>query len=327
VQAACKAQGLARKPDNEVSRYRWIKRLPNGSYRMTVHIDTIELPKEFQGRWPLERLPFRALTWDLADGFDYGTGLVEDYAGDFAGLSMLSRAQIEGAILASQFRWLVNPGGFTQPQDLENSANGAALPGMKDDVQLVASGKSADLQIVMQMAGEYINRIGRGFLLGSAVTRDAERVTAQEIRMQATELETSLGGAYSRLAVDFQVPMAHWLLAQLDMDIIGSDIEASIVTGLHALSRGGDLDNLQLFLSDVASLGNARPEVLGVLKMHNIFAAFATARRIDASQFVKSEEELAQEQQAAQEAQLEAQATQSGIEGAQQVAVNQATQG
>jgi hypothetical protein len=61
--------------------------------------------------------------------------------------------------------------------------------------------------------------------------------------------------------------------------------------------------------------------------MHNIFAAFATARRIDASQFVKSEEELAQEQQAAQEAQLEAQATQSGIEGAQQVAVNQATQG
>lgn len=327
VREACHAQGLFRKEDDTIARYRWIKRLPNGDYRMTVHIENVELPKKFQGKWPLARLPFRPLTWDLADGQDYGTGLVEDYSGDFAGLSMMSRAQVEGAILASQFRWLVNPGGMTQPQDLERSANGAALPGQNGDVTLVQSGKSADLQIIMQMAGEYINRIGRGFLLSSAVTRDAERVTAEEIRMQANELETSLGGAYSRLAVDFQIPMAHWLLEMLDMDIIGTDIQASIVTGLDALSRGGDLENLQMFLQDVAALGNVRPEVLGVLKVHTLFAAFATARRIDASLYVKSQEELQAEAQAAQQQQMAQQGAEAGIEVAKNAAEAEVTQG
>ncbi|WP_265102931.1 portal protein, partial [Acinetobacter baumannii] len=80
------------------------------------------------------------------------------------------------------------------------------------------------MQYIDTVATKYVNRIGKGFLLSSSIVRDAERVTAEEIRMQANELETSLGGVYSRLAVDFQKPMAYWLTKRAGVKLAGKDI-------------------------------------------------------------------------------------------------------
>jgi len=327
VREECERQGMRVNPDTEVQHYRWIKRLANGDYQMTQHVDKIQLSKKFNGKWSEKKMPFRVLTWDLGDDANYGTGLVEDYKGDFAGLSMLSTARIQAAILSSEFRWLVNPAGATKPEDFRDSENGAAIPGNVNDVHLVQSGKSADLAIVQAVAGDYINRIGRGFLLGSAITRDAERVTAEEIRMQAQELETSLGGAYSRLAIDFQMPMAYWLMAIIKMNIEGTDVEPSIVTGMDALSRGGDLDNMKMFLADCATLASINPIVLARMKIDAIIAGFATGRRIDPGKFVKTEQEVQQEQQQQAAAQQQQMAAQAGANAGEQIAVNRATQG
>jgi hypothetical protein len=206
---------------------------------------------------------------------------------------------------------------MTKPEDFRDSENGAAIPGVQGDVSLVQSGKAADLAVILNVNAEYINRIARGFLMGSAMTRDAERVTAEEIRMQASELETSLGGAYSRLAVDFQIPMAYWLMKKVDMSIDGTDVEPSIVTGLDALSRGGDLENLKLFLGDVAGLGTLPPQVLAVLKVEPLLAAFATARRIKSSDFVKGQEEQQADADAQQQREQEQMAAQAGANVAQ----------
>lgn len=321
IRQECNAQGLRKQDDNAVAHYRWYKWQTDGRYAMEQHVENVRLSKKFDAKYPEDRLPVRPMTWDLGDGFDYGTGLVEDYRGDFAGLSMLSRAQIEGAILASEFRWLVNPAGMTKPEDMMNTANGAAIPGVQGDISLVQSGKSADLQTMQQVNADYINRIGRGFLMGSAVTRQAERVTAEEIRLQAQELETSLGGAYSRLAVDFQIPMANWLLAGINFEIRGSDIEASIVTGLDALSRGGDLEDLQLFVKDVVSLGTLPPEVLRKLKIDAIVSGFAAGRRLKAADYVLTAAEQAAEDQKLQQQTLQQQAGQAGVEVAANAAM------
>lgn len=306
--------------DREVCLYRWIKRLATGEYEMTQWVDEHQLPSQFNGRWPEADLPYRVLTWDLSDDAHYGTGLVEDYQGDFAGLSMLSKAQIMGAILSSEFRWLVNPAGMTRPEDFRDSENGAAIPGQDGDVTIIQSDKSGDLQVVIAVGQEYITRIGRGFLLGSAVTRDAERVTAEEIRMQATELETSLGGAYSRLAVDFQIPMAYWLMDRIGLSHGEKRIQPSIVTGLDALSRTGDLEDLKLWLNDMAGLQSLPEPLLAVLQLDQIAGAFAAARRIKSAQFMKSPEQLAAEQQRAMEQQVQMAAQQQGVETAGEVA-------
>lgn len=310
-------------PDHNVTLYRWIKRNAVGDYELEQWVDTYKLPKEFSGKWPEDKLPYRVLTWDLSDDAHYGTGLVEDYKGDFAGLSMLSKAQVMGAILSSEFRWLVNPAGMTKPEDLENSENGAALPGGKDDVVLVQSGKSQDLQVTLNMAAEYVNRIGRGFLLGSAMVRDAERVTAEEIRMQANELETSLGGAYSRLAVDFQLPMAFWLMDMIGMGVGGSGFVPSVVTGLEALSRTGDLEELKLWLADLAGLATLPPALQATLKMDEISKDLGTPRRIDVTRYLKSPQQIAAEQQAARQAEMETTAANAGIQAGADAAANQ----
>jgi len=298
--------------DRQVTLYRWIVRDLNGDYKMTQWVDNYQLPKKFNGKWSEDNLPYRPLTWDLADGQHYGTGLVEDYENDFSGLSALSRAQVQGAILASEFRWLVNPAGMTRVEDFESTANGGALPGTEGDVTLIQSGKSGDLQITMQMAAEYVNRIARAFLLGSALTRDAERVTAEEIRMNAQELETSLGGAYSRIAVDFQLPMARWLLKEIDVPTGKDTFEPTIVTGLDALSRGGDLDELKLWLADVAAINNLPPAAIQELNLGALYKALATPRRIKVDAYLKTDEQKQAELQQAQQIQAQQARMQAG---------------
>lgn len=312
---------LSPKDDHKVTLYRWIRRDPKGDYRMEQWVEGHKLPDKFDGKWPWDKCPYRPLTWDLADGMDYGTGLVEDYENDFAGLSALSRSQVQGAILASEFRWLVNPAGMTKPEDFENTPNGGALPGQEGDITLVESGKAGDLQITLNMATEYVNRLGRAFLMGSTMVRQAERVTAEEIRLIANELETALGGAYSRLAVDFQIPMAVWLLSLIKVQTGKKSFEPIIVTGLDALSRSGDLEELKLWLSDVAAITALPPQSQAELNLGPLFNALGTARRIDVSAYLKTPDQKAAELQQAQQMQMEQASMQAGVDVAAESAI------
>lgn len=283
------AQIPNKKPDDNCEFYRWVRLNPaNKKYEMTQWVDRQVLPKEFNGAWPEDQLPLRPLTWDLADGNNYGTGLVEDYQGDFAALSMLSKALIEAAIIASEFRWLVNPNGFTKPEDLAGSENGAALPGMKGDIEMVTAGTGSAVPHLQSTSADYINRIGRGFLLATAVTRNAERVTAEEIRMQAQELETGLGGAYSRIAVDMQTPLALYLLRKVGFNLKGKTVTPAIVTGLDALSRASDLDNLKMLIADLAQVAALPPQILGLLNMERVTKAMAAGRGLSASEYLNT---------------------------------------
>lgn len=317
---------LKNREDRKVCLYRWIKRDKTGDYRMSQWLDNTRLPDRFDGKWAWDDLPYKPLTWDLADEQDYGTGLVEDYAADFAGLSALSKAQIQGAILASEFRWLVNPAGLTKVEDFEQTPNGGAMPGTEGDISLISNSKSTDLKVTMDMSAEYVNRIGRAFLLGSMLVRDAERVTAEEIRMTANELETALGGGYSRIAVDFQTPLAKWLLSGIQIDL-GSDFEVTVITGLDALSRAGDLDELKLWLADMAAVNNLPPPLLSTLKMDKLAKALAAPRRLNVEDYVKTPDELAAEQQQMQQMQEQAMAAQAAAQAGGKIAEQAATQG
>ena len=53
------------------------------------------------------------------------------------------------------------------------------------------------------------------FLLHTAIQRDAERVTAQEIRYMAEQLETAMGGVYSLLSQEFQLPLVKILMKRM----------------------------------------------------------------------------------------------------------------
>lgn len=290
-----------KKPEDEVYHYQWYKRDDKGDIHLSQWINNDRLPKEFNGKWPEHKCPARPLTWDLADGQDYGHGHVELSAAELRSLSVLSEAQLKGAVLASEFRWLVNPAGQTSVEDMENSVNGAALPGQQGDITPINSGTGQVLQYVNAQIQSLVNSIGRNFLMASATTRDAERVTAVEIQRDAAELETSLGGAYSRIAVDLQIPLAHYLLQETNFNVGGVALEPIVITGMDALSRGQDVENIMIWVSSIAQLQQLNPNanLMGLLNLGEVVNVLAAGMSVDSTKFMANPDQIQQVQQQA----------------------------
>ena len=283
--------GAAYPDDHCHTVYTWV-RLTRGKMYMSKWVDNYELPEKFGANWSREDCPYRPLTWRLPLKQHYGVSRVEEYYGDLSTYEQMSEALRDGSILASQFRWLQNPGGLTRPEDFAASKNGDVIPGVAGDLALVTSNIGSQLGTVLNISQVYERRIGAGFMMNSAMTRQAERVTAEEIRIQAAELEGSLGGVYSRLAKDIQQPLARWLLKRIDLSIKGTKITPVVVTGLDALSRNADLERLTMFLNDVTALGAIPPQQRAMLQESNIIADMAAGRGINKGRYIASDDQI-----------------------------------
>lgn len=295
-----------KKDDAKVELFKVILRQNDGSYAMTQWVDDVNLgdfDNSYNKSWPTaEECDYTVHTWDLADEHDYGTSLVEDYVGDFEAMSAMSEAVVDGGILGAEFRWMINPSGMTSVQDVQESENGDCLPGVPADVAATQVNNGSQIQQLLAVLERWERRIGRGFLMGSAVQRDAERVTAEEIRVMAMELESAFGGVYSALAPTLQRPVAFWLLKRIGVDLKGTDFKLTIITGLDALSRNSDVENLKLALQDAAMTANLPPAVQAELSMQKLLAFIGNGRGIDLRKFFKTEaEKAADREQAAQQ--------------------------
>lgn len=285
------------KREDMVNHYRLIKRLPNGSYYMCQYIDEQKLPEKYEGRWSEEKMPYRVLTWDLADESDYATGLVEEYAGDYEALSVMAEAIVTGAVVGTEFRWVVNPNGMTSIDDMQESRNGDTIAGNAKDIDAIVPKVAEGVKIAQAISQGYEQRISRGFLLTSAVTRNAERVTAEEVRLTAMELEGAFGGTYSSLAPSLQTPIAMWMLANADTPIAGTDLSIVIITGLDALSRNGDLENLRQALTTLASFATAPEPLIQRIKWDDLAEFIGQGTGVDLKRFIMNSQEFAQVQQ------------------------------
>lgn len=310
------------KPRDKVTVYTTV-RFTRGMYRSTVYVEDVQLSQRHSGKWKPENLPYRALTWRLPLGQDYGVSLAEDYANDLGTHDIVSEALADGAVLAAQFRWACNPSGITNPEDVEKGANGDVIPADPKDLSLIFANMGTQLQSIAGIEEIYSRRLGRGFLMNSAVTRNSERTTAEEVRIQAIELEQSLGGVYSRQAIDMQGPISRWMLKAADINIRGTKISPTIITGLDALSRSAELERLIGFLNDVTTLSGIPAETREMLNEQPIISDMAAGRGVNRSKYVASEDVVQQRQQDRLQAEANQQAVQTGVEAGMQQQVNQ----
>ncbi len=262
-----------------------------------------------------ENLRWIPLRWNSIRKEHYGRGLVEDNKGNFHAANMISMALAEGVIAASDLKFLVDPNSGIDIDELTNSPTGTYHYGEEGSVRMVDTTNSSVWQFLQSRLEHYEREIGMTFLLNSAATRDAERVTAQEIRIQAHELETSHGGVYSTLAVDLQLPYANFLLQQIDANIAGQAIEPMIVTGLEALGRQADLESLQLWLQDLALLKELPDDFLAQFDARAYMAFSATSRGVEYTKFLKPVEQQQEEAALAQQQQIAAEMMGAGIQG------------
>lgn len=290
------------KPETEVDLFTCIRR---EGKKMVVHqeVKGVMIPKS-QGSYPIARSPWMALRFISIDGENYGRGFVEEYIGDIKSLETLTTAIVEGSAAAAKVLFLVRPNGTTRTSVLANAPNGGIVTGDANDVSTLQLDKFNDFRVAQETIVQITERLSAAFLLNSSIQRNADRVTAEEIRYMAQELETALGGIYSTLSQEFQLPLVNILLYLMQKEgkmpkFPDDAIKPQIVTGLEALGRGQDLSKLSSLLEYLGPLG---PEVIQkYLNVGDYIDRLGASLGIDTQGLIKSDEELAGEAQAAQE--------------------------
>lgn len=283
--------------------------------------------KPIQGteqQFPYDKSPWIALRFVKMDGESYGRSFVEEYLGDLKNLDGLQEAILNYAAIAAHILYLVNPGGLTQARRIAKAKTGDFVPGRKEDISVLQLDKSTDIMIAKNTVDAIEQRLSYCFILNSVVQRDAERVTAEEIRQVAGELEDTLGGTYSILSQELQLPLVKRIMAQLEANgeiptTQQGDIEPSITTGLEALGRGHDYNKLEMLQQSISTLPGAEQYI----NVGAFIKAKATSLGIDTTGLIKTDEQIQQEQQQAMEQQMMANATGPTVNGLMSMAQNE----
>jgi len=284
--------------------YTHVKATAKG-FEVRQEVAGIEVPKS-RGTFKKDNSPFIPLRFIRIDGEDYGRGFIEEYIGDLRSLEALTQAIVQGSAASAKVLFLVRPNGSTKSRDLARAPNGAFLNGDANDVSTLQVQKAGDFRVSLETMRMINDRLSAAFLLNSSVQRAAERVTAEEIRFMAQELETALGGVYSILSQEFQLPLINLLLETLTkqgkMPRMPKDsVKPTVVTGIEALGRGQDLNKLATFLQYLQPLGTE--VIASEMNIGDYIDRLAASLGIDTSGLIKSPEQKAQEQMMAQQMQ------------------------
>jgi hypothetical protein len=312
--------------DKTVAVYTWIRRAAEGK-PWVVHqeIRGQVVPKS-GGTYPSDKLPWIPLRWSRIDGEAYGRSLCEDSYGDIRSLEALSKAVVQGSAAAAKILFMVNPGGVTRKKDLESAENLAVITGLADDVSVLRIEKLSDFNVAKTAIDTITERMEASFLLNASVQRAGERVTAEEIRFMASELEDALGGVYSLLSQELQLPLVKVLLSRMEsagkIQPLPKDVIApQIVTGLDALGRSHDLNKLHLGLRTIAeTLG---PEAAHLwINPETVISRIFVALGVDQKALVKTAEEVQETLQQQQQQQMMEKLGPAGIKAASEQVTN-----
>lgn len=256
-----------------------------------------EIVQGTEAQYPIDGIPYIPVRMVRVGNESYGRSYCEEYLGDLRSLENLQQAIIKMSMISSKVIGLVNPAGITQPRRLTKAQTGDFVPGRVEDINFLQLEKQADFTVAKAVSDQIEARLSYAFMLNSAVQRTGERVTAEEIRYVASELEDTLGGVYSILSQELQLPLVRVLLKQLQAtdqipELPQEAVEPTISTGLEAIGRGQDLDKLERCISAWASLTPLRDDP--DLNLANIKLRIANGLGIDTSGMLLTQEEKAQ---------------------------------
>lgn len=247
--------------------------------------------------------------WSLSRGEHYARGLVEEHSKVFHNLDRTTESLFDMFEIAADIKFLVRPDSIIDIATLNEGKRGSYHQGNKDDISVPELDKRSDLQIMLQSAERMERELAAAFLLTAAGIRDAERVTAYEVREIALELETAYGGLYSKLALAWQRKEAEWVVSQLKVQTIGKDklFKVTITTGMESLSKEGELQNFREALSDLQLFHQVPDDMRRGINPIKVAQFLFGQRNVKFEEFMFTAEEMQQQQQAEQQAQQQQQ--------------------
>jgi hypothetical protein len=298
--------------DREIQVYTWVKR-DGDVYRSHQEVMGTRIPGT-EAVSPVDAPHWIVVTMNRGDGEDYGRSHVSQYLGAIQKYDSLSQTIEEDAQIAALAIPLVDPNGQTDLEDVLAARNGQPISGREQDIGWLKMNKNADLQVADRLMQRLEASLSFAFLLNSAVRREAERVTAEEIRQIAQELESSLGGFYSTLTEELQLPLIlgherdlirSGALEPLDPDMV----KPVIMTGLESIGRGQDAMNMQLLAQDLTIWAQILTTPIGQgFKQMGLVDRLANARSVDMKDIHMTDDEYEAKQQEQEQQAMQMQA-------------------
>ena len=262
-----------------------------------------------EGNYNSDTLPYHAVRWNKILNENYGRGKVEEHLGDLRTLENDAKTMDMMTRAAGKIIPMVNPNGVTRVEALNRAKDGEFVYGKREDVTFLVTDKYNDMSVIQSHFAEIKTDIKSAFLMDSVVQRNGERVTAEEIRTVASELETGLGGVYSVLSQDFQLPLVKLMYEEVKHEFkrlgvekdlkLDEDLKLVITTGIDAIGRGNDANRLMTFLRGLAETRD--PRFMSWIVLPDLIKRYGASLGINMAGLVKTPEQKAQEDQQAQQ--------------------------
>lgn len=280
----------------------------DGTYTVQQDLDAAQVSPETRHHGIL---PANALAWELVPGENYGRSHVEANYSDLVGLDATSQQIREmGAIAARNLIFVApNAAGGNLRKRIAEARNGTVLSGRggpNGDVQPFQFNNSAAIQTMSAEKQDLQRGLAQAFLLTGDLRRDAERVTAYELQMLASEIETALGGVYSLLATELQAWRIRKLMAQMqtreELPRLGDSVDIEVTTGLEALGKDAQVNKARSLFGLINEIPAAfQQEAAGYFKFDTILTPTVAALGFpgsirDAAEVQARQQELQQQQ-------------------------------
>jgi len=262
--------------------------------------------------------PYIDVPFELAPEEHYGRGFIEQNLGELSTINELRKRIIDWAGLASKAtpvigqNSLVKESDLTLPSGVPIRAN--VQGGQVQDIAWLNTQKLNDLAFVSADVEKREAKLEAAMLIVAA--RDSERTTAFEIsEVTIKELEGALGGFYAPIADRQQIPTLRRLIhvANKKNKVAALPKGATapqVLTGIAALTNLRKAQNIRSMIEDAALLGD---ESLARIDKAVVLNVMARYRNIWEPGIIKSDEQIAREQQAAMKAQAQMQAAEQAI--------------
>ncbi len=275
--------------------------------------------------------PYIVGAYDLISSEHYGRPFCEQHQGDLRSINGLYRSMLEiAAVMGRLIPIIDDTAGTTRRKDVVETPNGEPIMGRVQngkaaDVAFLQADKFGDLQGVMAVAKVIEERLSKAFLIESELQPSGDRVTAFQVARLASEIEGALGGVYAAIAERLQRPLLNRVIYQMIRDkklslIPREAVTVQNLTGLEALSRERDLQKLNFIMQTFS----AAPEMLERMNLTNLAHQFIKLAEVDPRGLVKSEAQVQQERQAAQQAAMQQIAAEQGVKSLGTIAEQQA---
>ena len=266
-------------------------------------------------------LPYYHFGWTPISGENHSRSLVEENFGTIRSLEMVSKALAEGLAAASEGRILIDPSSTTTEDDFLGTTNWSFISARPGSIEAWQPNAIPQISVTLEAKRDYENELDEAFLATSASDLRGERVTAYQTNQVVNERAQALGGTLATLEQDLERIVNRTIFVLIEKKKLTKDfrtlmdegaVSISISSGIDALSRQADVQRLESMLSLVYQSGD--PEAAAVLKKGAIYRAIARNSGLDMDQFIYTDEEVAANQQAAQQAALAQQGGQQAIQ-------------